>query len=105
MRNDESSDSALSGWSRYSSHGQLCPASAKGVVSVAGIPAKSQSREHTRWQAVWPTVVQVGHRSGDGRVPGCSSVIAATTAGQPAECELANVVFQVTLDVPARLGE
>jgi len=69
MRNDESSDSALSGWSRYSSHRQLCPASVKGVVTAPGIPAKSQSREHTRWQAVSPTVAQVGHRSGDGPDP------------------------------------
>lgn len=49
-----------------------------GVVSAPGSPAKSQSQK-TRWQAVWPTVAQMGHRSGDGLVASCSSVIAATT--------------------------
>jgi hypothetical protein len=36
-----------------------------GVVSAPGSPAKSQSQK-TRWQAVWPTVAQIGQgrRSG-----------------------------------------
>ena len=50
-----------------------------GVVSAPGSPAKSQS-QNTRWQAVWPMVAHIGHRSGDGRIASCSSVSAATTS-------------------------
>ena len=83
MLNDESSAltsaSASSGWSRSSSPGQSKAAFVNGVVSAPGSPAKSHS-QNTRWQAVCPTVAQIGHRSGDGFVANCSSDIAAMTS-------------------------
>ena len=50
-----------------------------GVVSAPGSPAKSQS-QNTRWQAACPMVAHIGHRSDDGWIASCSSVIAATTS-------------------------
>ena len=73
------SAAASSTCSRSSSPGQSYAAFANGVASAPGSPAKSQS-QNTRWQAVWPTVAQIGHRSGDGWIASCSSVIAATTS-------------------------
>ncbi|MEO6349095.1 MAG: hypothetical protein ABIP53_00395 [Candidatus Limnocylindrales bacterium] len=61
------------------SPGQLLPAFVNRVVSAPRSPAKSQS-QNTRWQAVWPTVAQIGHRSGAGVIASCSSVKAATTS-------------------------